>query len=50
MGRKHYPEVVFYLKQMKNMEGYEWSVFEIVGQLRREHKRKPAFIDEMKEL
>jgi len=50
MGRKHYQEVVSYLKQMKSMEGYEGSVSEIVGRLRIEHKRKPAFIDEMKEL
>jgi hypothetical protein len=49
-GRKHYQEVVSYLKQMKCMEGYEGAVSEIVGQLRIEHRRKPAFIDEMKEL
>ena len=49
-GRKHYQEVVSYLKQMKSMEGYEGAVSEIVGQLRVEHRRKPAFIDEMKEL
>ena len=50
MGRKHYQEVVSYLKQMKSMEGYEGAVSEIVGQLRIEHKKKPAFIDEMKGL
>ena len=50
MGRKHYQEVVSYLKQMKSMDGYEGAVSEIVGQLRVEHRRKPAFIDEMKEL
>ncbi|MCX6677509.1 MAG: hypothetical protein NTU95_06140 [Methanothrix sp.] len=50
MGRKHYQEVVSYLKRMKSIEGYEGSVSEIVGRLRVEHRRKPAFIDEMKEL
>ncbi len=35
---------------MKSMDGYEGSVSEIVARLRIEHKRKPAFIDEMKEL
>ena len=49
-GRKHYQEVVSYLKRMKCIEGYEGAVSEIVGRLRIEHKRKPAFIDEMKEL
>jgi hypothetical protein len=49
-GRKHYQEVVSYLRQMKRMEGYEGATMEIVGRLRSEHKRKPAFIDEMKEL
>jgi len=50
VGRKHYQEVVSYLKRMKSIEGYEGAVSEIVGRLRIEHKRKPAFIDEMKEL
>jgi hypothetical protein len=50
MGRKHYQEVVSYLKRMKSIDGYEGAVSEIVGQLRIEHKRKPAFIDEIKEL
>jgi len=50
MGRKHYQEVVSYLKRMKSIEGYEGAVSEIVGRLRIEHKRKPAFIDEMTEL
>jgi hypothetical protein len=33
---------------MKRMEGYEGAVSEVVGLLRIEHKKKPAFIDEMK--
>jgi len=50
MGRKHYQEVVTYLKRMKCIEGYGGAVSVIVGLLRVEHRRKPAFIDEMKEL
>jgi uncharacterized Zn finger protein len=50
MGRKHYKEVVSYLKRMKEIEGFEGEVQEIVERLREENKRKPAFIDEMKEL
>jgi hypothetical protein len=50
MGRKHYQEVVSYLKQMKSMDGYKGAVSEIVGLLRIEHKKKPAFMDEMKGL
>ena len=50
MGRKHYQEVVSYLKRMKRIEGYEGAVSEIVGRLRIDHRRKPAFMDEMKEL
>jgi anaerobic ribonucleoside-triphosphate reductase len=50
MRRKHYQEVVSYLKKMKSIDGYEGAISEIVDQLRIEHKRKPAFIDEIKEL
>jgi hypothetical protein len=50
MGRKHYQEVVSYLKQMKSIDGYEGAALEIIGHLRMEQRRKPAFIDEMKEL
>ncbi len=50
MGRRHYQEVVSYLKSMREIEGFEGAVQEIVERLRAENKRKPAFIDEMKEL
>jgi hypothetical protein len=49
-GRKHYQMVVSYLKLMKRIDGHEKAVSEIVGQLRIGHRKKPAFIDEMKEL
>jgi hypothetical protein len=50
MGRRHYQEVVSYLWKMKEIEGFEGAVKEVVERLREENKRKPAFIDEMKEL
>jgi uncharacterized Zn finger protein len=50
MGRRHYKEVVSYLKSMREIEGFEGAVQEIVERLREENKRKPAFIDEMKNL
>ncbi len=49
-GRRHYKEVVSYLKRMKEIEGFRGEVREIVERLREEYKRKLAFIDEMKEL
>jgi hypothetical protein len=49
-GRKHYKEVVSYLKDMKAIEGHEGEIKEIVERLREKHKRQPAFIDEMKGL
>jgi hypothetical protein len=50
MGREHYREVVSILKDMKGIKGFEYDVREIVERLRRENKRKPAFIDELKGL
>jgi len=35
---------------MKSIEGYEGAVSEIVRRLRIDNRKKPAFIDEMKEL
>jgi hypothetical protein len=50
MGREHYRDVASILKDMKGIKGFESDVQEIVERLRRENKRKPAFIDELKEL
>ncbi len=50
MGRKHYQEVVSYLRRMNSIKGYEGAVQEIVNRMRSEHKRQPAFLDEMKDL
>ena len=50
MGREHYREVASILKDMKGIKGFESDVQQIVERLRNENKRKPAFIDELKEL
>ena len=50
MGREHYQDVALILKDMKGIKGFESEVKEIVERLRRENKRKPAFIDELKAL
>ena len=50
MGRNHYRDVVSYLKKMKTIKGFEGEVQEIIDRLRIENKKKPAFIDEMKNL
>lgn len=50
MGRRHYQDVVSYLRRMKDIKGFEGDVQEIVERLRKENKRKPAFIDEIKNL
>jgi len=50
MGREHYRDVASILKDMRGIKGFESDVQEIVERLRRENKRKPAFIDELKEL
>lgn len=50
MGREHYRDVASILEGMKGIKGFESEVREIVEQLRRENKRKPAFIDELKAL
>ncbi|VVB64980.1 Uncharacterised protein [uncultured archaeon] len=47
MGREHYRDVASILKEMKGIKGFESEVREIVEQLRRDNKRKPAFIDEL---
>ena len=50
MGREHYQDVASILKDMKGIKGFESEVKEIIERLRRENKRKPAFIDELKAL
>ena len=47
-GRRHYQEVVSYLKKMSEIRGFESEFAEFIGKLRQENRRRPAFIDEMK--
>lgn len=47
-GRRHYQEVVSYLKKMSEIRGFEGDFAKFIGKLRQENRRRPAFIDEMK--
>jgi len=49
-GRRHYKDVVSYLRKMGEIKGFESQFSEFVVQLRQENRRKPAFIDEMRAL
>ncbi|MGA9098146.1 MAG: SWIM zinc finger family protein [Methanotrichaceae archaeon] len=47
-GRRHYQEVVSYLKKMSEIRGFEGEFAEFIDTLRQENRRRPAFIDELK--
>jgi hypothetical protein len=47
-GRRHYQEVVSYLRKMGEIRGFESEFAEFIGRLRQENRRRPAFIDEMR--
>jgi hypothetical protein len=47
-GRRHYQEVVSYLRRMGEIRGFESEFAEFIGRLRQENRRRPAFIDEMR--
>ncbi|MFB3764515.1 MAG: SWIM zinc finger domain-containing protein [Methanotrichaceae archaeon] len=47
-GRRHYQEVISYLKKMREIKEFDGEFAEFVKMLRQENHRKPAFIDEMK--
>lgn len=47
-GRAHYQEIVYYLKQMKQIMGFEKEFMELVENLEEKYKNRPAFMDEMK--
>lgn len=49
-GRRHYQEVVSYLKKMSEIKGFEGEFTEFIDKLRQENRRRPAFIDELKVL
>lgn len=50
MGRRHYKEVVEYLKKMKDIKQCEIEFKKLVGLLKEKYANRPAFIDEMKQL
>lgn len=50
MGRRHYREVVAYLKRMREIEVYEGEFKKLVGSLKEEYSNRPAFLDEMRHL
>ncbi len=47
-GRRHYQEVVSYLRKMSEIRGFEGEFAEFISKLRQENRRRPAFIDELK--
>jgi hypothetical protein len=50
MGRDHYREVASELKKMKAIKGFEKEFKEYIKMLREKYAKRPAFIDEMKQL
>jgi hypothetical protein len=50
MGRDHYREVAFELKKMKAIRGFEKEFAGFIKMLRDKYAKRPAFIDEMKQL
>ena len=50
MGRDHYREVASELKKMKAVKGFEKEFEEYIKMLRERYAKRPAFIDEMKQL
>lgn len=48
MGRAHYQEIVRYLKQMKQIKGFEGAFRELVSLLKAQYSNRPAFLDEMR--
>jgi chemotaxis methyl-accepting protein methylase len=50
MGREHYREVASELKKMKTIRGFEKEFKEYIKMLKEKYAKRPAFIDEMKQL
>ena len=48
MGRRHYREIVKYLKQMKRIKGFEEEFRKLVRLLKAKYANRPAFLDEIK--
>ena len=50
MGRRHYQNIVAYLKKMKDIKGFEHEFREFVKILKERYANRPAFLDEMQRL
>lgn len=50
MGRDHYRQVASELRNMKAIKGFEEAFNEYLALLREKYAKRPAFIDEMKQL
>ena len=48
MGRPHYRTIVKYLKEMKQIKGFEEEFNRLIKLLRTKYANRPAFLDEMK--
>ena len=48
MGRPHYRAIVKYLKEMKQIKGFEEEFNRLINLLRTKYANRPAFLDEMK--
>jgi len=49
-GRTHYQETVEYLRQMKEIKGFEKELLELADSLKKKYKNRPAFLDEMRRI
>lgn len=50
MGRLHYREIVNYLIQMKRIKGFEDEFDKLVKLLKTKYAKRPAFLDELKDM
>lgn len=50
IGRPHYREIVRYLKEMRQIKGFEPEFRELVSLLKERYSNSPAFLDEMRRM
>ncbi len=50
MGRSHYRNIVNYLSRMKRIRGFEGDFNQLVNLLKTKYAKRPAFLDEMKDI
>ena len=49
-GRPHYREIVRYLKEIRQIKGFEPEFKELVSLLKEKYSNRPAFLDEMRRM